>query len=79
MISGFRRDADDVYALLGCYAACSIKSLPTYRPHLQGSRNPKGFLIGLGFPETQVRIYHYTLSKNTDKRKSQIQGKWQGY
>jgi hypothetical protein len=42
-----------------------------YRSQLQGSRNAKGFLFGLGCPKTSVRIYYYTRSKNTDKRKSQ--------
>ena len=69
MISGYSRDIDDICSLLGCYAACSVKSLPTYRYQLQVSRNPKGFLFGLRCPETSVRNYYYTLSKNTDKRK----------
>ena len=33
-ISGFRRDAHDVWALLICYAACSGTSLPTFRDNL---------------------------------------------
>jgi hypothetical protein len=45
--SGFRRDVDVMCALLGCYAALSGSSIPTFRDncrsHLQGSRN-LGFL-----------------------------------
>jgi hypothetical protein len=33
-ISGFRRDAHDICALLICYAACSGTSLPTFRDNL---------------------------------------------
>jgi hypothetical protein len=30
VISGFRRDVDDICALLGCYAALSGSSVPTF-------------------------------------------------
>ena len=33
-ISGFRRDAHDICALLICYTACSGTSLPTFRDNL---------------------------------------------
>jgi hypothetical protein len=31
VLSGFRRDVDDICALLGCYAASSDNPLPTFR------------------------------------------------
>jgi hypothetical protein len=31
VISGFRRDVDEIYALLGYYAALSGSSVPTFR------------------------------------------------
>jgi hypothetical protein len=33
-ISGFRRHVDEIYALLGCYAASSGNTLPTFRDHI---------------------------------------------
>jgi hypothetical protein len=38
LISGFRRDADEICALLGYYAASCGNCLPTFRSHLHGSR-----------------------------------------
>jgi hypothetical protein len=32
--SGFRRDVDEIYALLGCYAALSGDPLPTFRDNV---------------------------------------------
>jgi hypothetical protein len=56
VISVLRLETDEYCALLGYQPASSGNSLPTfgttYRPHLQG------------FPETSVRNYHYSLSKN---------------
>jgi hypothetical protein len=34
MISGFGRDADEICALLGCYAASSGNPLPTFQDHV---------------------------------------------
>jgi hypothetical protein len=31
VISGFRRDVDEIFALLGCYAASNANALPTFR------------------------------------------------
>jgi hypothetical protein len=31
VISGFRRDVHDICTLLGCYAASSVSSVPTFR------------------------------------------------
>jgi hypothetical protein len=48
-------------ALLGCYAACSGKSLSW--PLKMGP---------IGRPETSVRIYHYTLRNNPEERRSHL-------
>jgi hypothetical protein len=49
IISGFRREADEISILLGYYAAYSGNSSPTFRdthrPFLQGSRNPRKKLL----------------------------------
>ena len=34
VISGFRRDVDEICALLGCYAALSDSSVPTFRDNI---------------------------------------------
>jgi hypothetical protein len=34
MISGFRRDADEMYAILGYYGASSVNPLPTFRDNM---------------------------------------------
>jgi hypothetical protein len=34
VISGISRDADDIYALLGHYAASSVNPLPTFRDNV---------------------------------------------
>jgi hypothetical protein len=43
VISGFRRDVDEICTLLGCYAASSGDPLPTFRFHLKG-QEVQGFL-----------------------------------
>jgi hypothetical protein len=49
MISGFRREVDEICALLGYYTACSGNSLLTFS--IFKVKNPKilGFLIVLDF------------------------------
>jgi hypothetical protein len=42
MISGFRREVDQIRVLLGCYAASSGNSISTCRSYLQGSRHLEG-------------------------------------
>jgi len=34
MISGYRRDANDIIAILGCYGAYTSSQLPTFRDNL---------------------------------------------
>jgi hypothetical protein len=77
VISGFRRDVDDIWALLGCYATSSGNPLPTYPSHLQGSRSPRRLMDTWRwdryvFPETSVKDYHSTLRNIPEERRSQI-------
>ena len=51
-------------ALLGHYTASSGNLLPRFRDNLSLSR--------LSCPETSVRNYHYSLSKNPEKRSSHL-------
>jgi len=69
VISGFRRDVDGIWALLGCCAAYNDDSLPTFRDNLSipSSRVKKSKIrpfiswplkLGpMGCPETSVRNY----------------------
>ena len=83
--SGFRRQVDEICALLGYYAAYSDNSLPTFRDNLsvpfsrvmnQERHEFKKDFYSLkmgprGFPETSVRSYHYTLRNIQEERRSQ--------
>jgi len=62
VISGFRREVDENCALLGCYAANSGNTIPTFRDNLS--------MEHISFPEISVRKYHYTLRRNPDERSS---------
>jgi hypothetical protein len=64
-ISGFRREVDDIWALLQYYAAYSGNSLPTFRDNLSvpSSRSMISWTLKMGpigCPQTSVRNYHYT-------------------
>ena len=74
VISGFRRVGDEKCVLLGCCAASSGNSLPTFRDNLSVPysrvKNPTKILRLLileygtdRLPETSVRNYHYSLLK----------------
>jgi hypothetical protein len=64
MISGFRRDADDICDLLGYYAASSGKSLPTLRDNVSvpSSKGHENFLEFLSLEDRTD-----TLSRNIGK------------
>ena len=69
--SGFRRDLDWTYILLGCYASCSGKSLPMFRNNV--SVPFWSLRMGpLSCSETSVRIYHHTLRNNPEGCRSQL-------
>ena len=66
MISGFRREVDGNFALLGYYAASSGNCLPTFL---------LGFLIledGTGslYRNVGKKNYHYALRNNPEERSS---------
>ena len=71
IISGFRRKADENCAFLDYYAASSGNSLPTFRHNL--SVPYWGIQIGpIGFPQTSIGNYHYSLRNNPKKRNSPL-------
>jgi hypothetical protein len=67
VISGFRRDADEICDLLAYYAASSGNPLPTFRDSVSvPSSRVKKYSVFLemrpiGYPETSVKDYHSTL------------------
>jgi hypothetical protein len=84
VISGIRRDVDEIYGFLDCYAARSFKSLQTFRDNQSvassgvNKSNENDFLYfftpedgPIGCPETSVKIYRYTLSNDPEERTSQ--------
>jgi hypothetical protein len=80
-ISGFRRDAEDICALLKYYAAMSGSSVPTFRDNLslissrvKMSKNTAIFLplkLGPRGTETSVQNYHSTLRNIQEQRRYQ--------
>jgi len=70
VISGFRREVDEICALLGYYAAYSGNSLLTFRdilsvPSLKG----QGPIV---CSEASVRNYHFTLPNIPEYRRSHV-------
>ena len=72
VISGFRLEVDEIYALLSHDKACSGNSLPTFRDKLSvPSSKTKKFYVGpIGCPETSVINYHCTLRNNPERHSS---------
>jgi hypothetical protein len=70
VISGFRRDTDEIWALLGYYAASNGNPVPAFRDNvsLPNSRVKKMWRIRC--PETSVRDYDSTLRNTPDERRS---------
>jgi hypothetical protein len=72
VIPGFRREVDEICAVLSYYADSSGNFLPMFRDnrsHLQGS----GIQLKMGTvgcPETSVRNYHYSLRNKSEERSS---------
>jgi hypothetical protein len=78
VISGFRRNVDDICALLGYYAILSGSSVPTFRDNLSISPIFKGQEIQeplnmglIACPETSVQNYDSTLRNIPEERRSQ--------
>jgi len=76
VISGVRRDVDEICAFVYCYAACSGNSVPTFRDSLSAPYSGVKILEDgtNSFPETSVRNYHYTLCNNPEEGRSQLGG-----
>ena len=56
VISGFRRDVDEICALLRCYAVLNGSSVPTFQDNLSV---PSSRVMGqMGCPETLVKNGH---------------------
>jgi len=70
VISGFRREVDEKYALLGYYAASSGNFLPTFRDNLSVPSSIPLKMGPISCPETSVRNYHYLLRNNPEERSS---------
>ena len=71
VISGFCREVDEICGLLGYYAACSGKPLPTFRHNMTvpSSRVKKPRKL-IGCPETSVGNCHYTLRNSPEESSS---------
>jgi hypothetical protein len=57
--------------LLGCYAACSDNSVPTFRNNVTGPIF-QGQEVLIGYPETSLRDYHYMLHDSAEERSSHL-------
>jgi len=64
--SGFHREVDEICALLGYYAA----SVALISYHLRGQGFWSLKMEPIGFPETSVIIYHYSLRNSPEERSS---------
>ena len=74
-ISGFRRDVDEIWALLWYHAAFSGISVPTFRDTLSVSHSWTSWPLKMGpigCPETLVHNYHSKLRNIPEERRSQI-------
>jgi hypothetical protein len=63
VISGFRRDIDEICTLLGYYAASNGNPLPTFWDNVSGP---------IRCPETSVQYYNSTLRNALEERRSQF-------
>jgi hypothetical protein len=68
--SGFRRDVDEICALLGCYAASSGNPLRTFRDKVSVPSSRVKQSNEAGCPETSVKDYHSTLRNTLEERRS---------
>jgi len=74
-IGNFHRFSGQNCTFLSHYAASTGNLLQTFRDDLSlpSSKNPDSWLLKMGpigRPETSVRIYHYSLSKDSEERSS---------
>ena len=79
VITGFRRDINEICALLGYYAASCGNPLPTFRdsvsvPSSRAKKSKKTWPLNMGpirYPETSVKDYHSTLRNTPEECRSQ--------
>ena len=69
LLLSFRRDVDEICALLGYYAASCGNCVPTFRSHLQGSLTLE---YDNSCPETSVNKYHTTARSIPEERRSHL-------
>ena len=73
MVSIFRRDVDENFALLGCYVASGGNFVSgQHIGQICNSQESLPSKMGLTGPETSVRNYHYPLRKSPEKRSSHL-------
>jgi hypothetical protein len=68
LISGFRRDVDEICPFLGYYAASCRNCLPTFLDNISVPSSRRSICC----PETSVNNYHTTQRNILEERKSQI-------
>ena len=72
-ISDSRREVDEICVLIEYYVRVVVipyrRFGTTYRFHFKGSRNRPFNIEPIGFPETSVMNYFYTLSNISEDRK----------
>jgi acetoacetate decarboxylase len=82
VISGFRRDVDDICVLPGYYAVSRGYPVPTFRDNLSvpSSRVKKSKKISgslsmgpIRCPETTMKYYHSTLRNDPEERRYHFQ------
>jgi hypothetical protein len=72
VISGFRRDADEICALLWCYAESSGNPLPTFRDNVSVTYSWTASHLKIRLiscPETSVKDYHSMLSNTPEEHR----------
>jgi hypothetical protein len=71
VFSGYRREVDENFSLLGYYTVNSGNFLPTLRDNISA---PSSWVkMGLiGYPETSVRNCHYLLRNDPEERSSEL-------
>jgi len=70
LISGFRREVEEICDLLGNYVVYGCDFFPTFRDNL--SFPPSGVNVGpRGCPETSLMNYHHKLGNFPEDRSSQ--------
>jgi len=72
MISGFNHKVEEIFPLLGYYAAYSGNSLTLFRDDLSVPSSRVKNMGQLGFPEMSLRNSYYTLGNIPEEWRSQF-------